>query len=322
MPRSASGPAPTGTRPEPGPEPVPELVPGLPSVAASVVGWSDAHLRDLPWRRCRDPWAILVAEIMLQQTQVARVVDRWEPFLARFPDAASCADAGSAEVQRAWRGLGYNRRALMLHRAAVVIVDHHGGLVPDRLDDLLDLPGIGPYTARAVRAFAFEEPAAPVDTNIARVLARMAGRSLRAREAQALADALVPGDHVWRYNQAVMELGALVCTKRAPGCDRCPLGDACRWRGQGGDPALGSAGVPGPQSRFEGSDRQLRGRLVEGLRRAPLRRVDVVGFLGCEDVVRVDRVVAGLIADGLVESRPEEMIGLAGERVSRDRSEN
>lgn len=275
--------------------------PSLDPVSPRIVAWAGTNLRDLPWRRSRDPWEILVAETMLQQTQVARVLDRWVRFLARFPEPISAAAAPAADVVREWEGMGYNRRALLLHRAAGEIVERHDGVVPRDLDLLMALPGIGPYTARAVRAFAFEAMAAPVDTNIGRVLARLEGRRLTAREAQASADALVPDDAVWIHNQGMMELGATICTARAPGCDDCPLRSACSWRGVGDDPAPGSAATSRPQSRFAGSDRQLRGRLVDVLRRGPLAVHEIAAAISCDDEARRARVVRGLVDDGLVE---------------------
>src|SRR5262249_802442 len=150
-----------------------------------LLDWSAESRRDLPWRRTRDPWAILVSELMLQQTQVARVVPRYEEFLDRFPTAAACASADVGDVITMWAGLGYNRRAVNLHRCAGAVVSSHGGSLPDSLDALTALPGIGPYTARAVLAFAFERDVAVVDTNVGRVLARWDGRSLTAKEVQA-----------------------------------------------------------------------------------------------------------------------------------------
>lgn len=264
-----------------------------------LLRWGEANLADRPWRRSRDPWEILVAETMLQQTQVGRVVERWQPFLDQFPDPTICAAAPAGAMVKAWKGLGYNRRALALHGAATLIVDRHDGSVPRDLDALLALPGVGPYTARAVRAFAFEETAAVVDTNVGRVLARLVGRSLGARDAQELADSLAPVDRPWMWNQAIMEFGATVCTKRAPTCATCVLAESCAWRGRGADPAVGSAGVGGPQPRFEGSDRQMRGRLVDALRGGPVP-VDEVGFVvDCADRRRVEAVVRSLVDDGL-----------------------
>jgi A/G-specific adenine glycosylase len=259
--------------------------------------WADAR-RDLPWRRTRDPWAVLVAEVMLQQTQVDRVIPKWHAFLERFPDPASCAAAPAGAVIEAWAGLGYNRRGLALHRCAGVVVAEHGGRLPADLDALRALPGIGPYTARAVLAFAFELDVAVLDTNVARVVARQAGRRLTPSEAQAAADALVPSGLGWAWNQAMLDLGATVCRARTSECGRCPVRSWCAWRGEGPDPAVGSAGVSGRQSRFEGSDRQGRGRLVDALRLGPV--ADVATAAGWpDDPDRAARVAETLVVDGL-----------------------
>ena len=278
----------------------------VPTLGERLLSWSRETRRDLPWRRTRDPWAILVSELMLQQTQVARVLPRYREFLEAFPTAQACADAAPGEVVRLWAGLGYNRRALNLHRTAVVVVEQHGGQLPDDLGALLALPGIGPYTARAILAFAFERDHGVVDTNAARFLARaVAGRRLQSREAQALADSHVPLGRAWEWNQAVLDLGATVCVKRGPRCDRCPLQPACAWfsTGLGGpDPADGSAGVSTPQSRFEGSDRQGRGRLVQALRTGPVdfeRVSDVAGWPDEPD--RAHRIADVLVLEGLAE---------------------
>ncbi|WP_334141274.1 A/G-specific adenine glycosylase [Rhabdothermincola sp.] len=269
-----------------------------------LLRWGDRWRRDLPWRRTRDPWAVLVSELMLQQTQVSRVIPRYEAFLSRFPTAGACAAAEVGEVVRAWAGLGYNRRAVSVHRAATIVEHEHGGEVPDRLEALLGLPGVGPYTARAVMAFAFERDVGVVDTNVARVLARLAGRPLDRAEVQHLADRAVPRGAGWRWNQAMLDLGATVCTSRRPRCDACPVRAACSWQARGGlppDPARGSAGVSVPQSRFEGSDRQGRGRLVRALREQgvvePSDVAAVAGWPG--DHQRAARVVASLVRDGL-----------------------
>lgn len=268
----------------------------------ALLAWFDAQGRDLPWRRTRDPWAVLVAEAMLQQTQVARVVPRWEAFLEVWPTPAACAAAPLADVLRAWQGLGYNRRARNLHAAAGMVVSSHDGTVPDDLDALLALPGVGPYTARAVLAFAFEQDVGVLDVNAGRVLSRaLAGERLGAGRAQALADAAVPAGRGWAWNQAVLDLGATRCTRRSPGCDTCPLQSRCAWAGSGPDPAERTAGTSARQSRFEGSDRQGRGRLLDALRAAPLPLVDADAVTGWHDPARSQRVVAGLHADGLVE---------------------
>lgn len=269
----------------------------------ALLKWAAVGGRDLPWRRTRDPWAVLVSELMLQQTQVPRVVPRWHEFLERFPDPASCAAAPAGAVIEAWAGLGYNRRALNLHRCAVAVVEHHAGSLPNDLHALLALPGIGRYTARAVLVFAFERDVGLVDTNAGRFLARAgAGRALAPKEAQALADALVPPGDGWAWGQAVFDLGALVCTKRTPRCGICPILASCRWARAGWpepDPVAGSAGISTPQSTFAGSDRQGRGRLVDALRIGPVAAADLAATLGWNDPERVARVAATLVADGL-----------------------
>jgi A/G-specific adenine glycosylase len=273
--------------------------------AATVLAWGDAHLRALPWRATRDPWAVLVSEVMAQQTGVDRVVGYYHAFLDRFPTAAACAAAPAGEVVRSWAGLGYNRRAVNLHCCARAVVARHGGDLPADLGALLALPGIGSYTARAVLAFAFERPVGVVDTNVGRVLARWEGRSLRPADAQALADGLVPpsGARSWAWNQALMELGGTVCRRRRPRCAECPARAWCGWAAAGlaaPDPADGSAGVSTGQPRFEGSDRQGRGRLVEALCRGPVPLAEVAAVMGWPgDPGRADRVAVGLLDDGL-----------------------
>jgi A/G-specific adenine glycosylase len=240
---------------------------------------------------------------MLQQTQVPRVVPRWEAFLSAFPTPAACAAAPAGDVVRAWEGLGYNRRALNLHRCAVQVVERHGGELPDDLDALLALPGIGPYTARAVLVFAYEHDIGLVDTNAGRFLARAgAGRALAPKEAQALADSLVPPGRGWAWGQAVFDLGALLCMKRSPRCEACPIVGSCAWARAGWpapDPVGGSAGISTPQSTFVGSDRQGRGRLVDALRRGPVETGDLRQVMGWSDVDRAERVAHTLVRDGL-----------------------
>jgi A/G-specific adenine glycosylase len=276
---------------------------------AALLTWGATHLRPLPWRATRDPWAVLVSEVMAQQTGVDRVVPRYHAFLTRFPDAAACAAAPVAEVVRLWAGLGYNRRALNLRGGAVAVVERHGGRLPDDLDALLALPGVGPYTARAVLAFAFERPVGVVDTNVGRVLARWSGQRLRPTEAQALADGLAAsagpdgGERSWRWNQSVMELGGAVCRRRGPDCGACPVRPWCAWAVDGlaaPDPADGSAGVSAGQPRFAGSDRQGRGRLVAALCAGPVPAAGVAAVIGWpDDPARADRVAIGLLEDGL-----------------------
>jgi A/G-specific adenine glycosylase len=270
----------------------------------AVVLATGEQLRDLPWRATRDPWAVLVSECMLQQTQVARVVGPWRAFLDRFPDPTACAAAPLGDVLRLWAGLGYNRRAAQLHATARAVAERHGGAVPDSLEALLALPGLGPYTARAVLAFAFGRDVAVVDVNARRVLSRAAvGAPVGPAALQAMADALVPTGAGWRWNQAVLELGALYC-RSVPRCDGCPLAACCAWRCAGRpepDPA-----VPGArQSRFEGSDRQGRGRLVAALRRGPLPPTAVADACGWpDDVPRARSVAEALVREGLATVGP------------------
>jgi A/G-specific adenine glycosylase len=277
---------------------------GGPSLQVALLTWSAEARRDLPWRRTRDPWAVLVSESMLQQTQVARVLPRYEAFMETFPAVAECAAAPSGAVVRMWAGLGYNRRALNLHRAATAVMRQHQGVIPSGLSELLALPGVGPYTARAVSAFAFEADVGLVETNSARVLARaVAGRSMTAKEAQTVADRMVPAGKGWAWNQAVVDLGATLCVKRHPLCRTCPIAHRCAWASAGRpgpDPAQGTAGAGQPQSAFDGSNRQGRGRLITALRAGPINVADVPvvsGWPGQPD--RARRAANELVAEGL-----------------------
>lgn len=257
----------------------------------AVLAWGIPRMRELPWRDTRDPWRILVSEVMLQQTRVDRVVPKWHAFLDRFPTPHACARASLGDVLRLWQGLGYPRRARNLWSTAQVVMSDHDGRLPDDLDALLALPGIGPYTARAVLAFAYERDVGVVDTNIARVLARTAGERLTPKRAQAMADDAVPHGDGWVWNQVVMDLGAALCRPN-PMCEECPLADRCAWYVAGRpfpDPAIGSAGVSAKQAKFEGSDRQARGRVLKTLGNGPRSRLEFD-----------DRIVDGLIGDGLV----------------------
>jgi A/G-specific adenine glycosylase len=269
-----------------------------------ILDWGAQHRRDLPWRHTRDPWRILVSEVMLQQTQVDRVVPHYERFVESYPTPAACATAGSADVVRRWSGLGYNRRALNLHRAATSIVDRHGGHVPSEEAELRDLPGVGAYTARAVRSFGFGKDVAAVDTNGVRVLARaVAGTRLTATTAFALGDRLVPRAGSWEFNQSMFDLGATVCKAR-PHCGLCPLRQQCAWRrGGGGDPWRASP-TARPQSVFAGSDRQGRGRLLESLRSGDVPVGAVARACGWPvDDSRAERVAAALVDEGFAEWR-------------------
>jgi A/G-specific adenine glycosylase len=269
----------------------------------ALLAWGVPRLRDLPWRHTRDPWAVLVSEIMLQQTQVPRVIPKWFAFLDAYPTVDACASATLGDVLRHWQGLGYPRRARNLHACAVAVRD--AGAFPDTLDGLLALPGIGPYTARAMLTFAFERDVAVVDTNIARVYARVLGRRLTPKEVQAAADACVVHGDAWAWNQSLMDLGATLCRPRSARCTECPLADGCAWRLAGGpDPATGSAGVSTPQGLFDGSDRQARGRLMKALTGGAVRRGDVAAVMQ-RDGATADRLVADLCAERLVTSDGE-----------------
>lgn len=263
---------------------------------ARVFAWVAPRLRQLPWRDERDPWKILVSEIMLQQTSVHRVLGKWEDFIAAFPTTHVCAEAELGDVLRMWQGLGYPRRARNLHSAARVIVSEHAGEVPRALGELMALPGVGPYTARAVMAFAFEDDAAVVDTNIARVLRRMTGEGLSARSTQVVADELLPNGESWLWNQAMMDLGATVCKPR-PLCAQCPVEDLCRWRGVGVDPAERPASAR--QARFEGSDRQARGRLLKALVSGSILISDAAVVMGRTSDISM-RLVDALVDEDLI----------------------
>ena len=247
-------------------------------MSAGLLRWYEREARDLPWRRTRDPWAILVSEVMLQQTQAARVVPYYERFLARFPDPAACAAAPASSILRAWSGLGYNRRALALHRAAGVVAREGWP------DDLSSLPGVGPYTAAAVASFAFGASVLAVDVNERRVLSR---RGLEIAEPSP------------QLNQALMELGATVCTARAPRCEVCPLAEGC-----GGPAATAPRGRARP--RFEDTDRFVRGRVVAALAEGS----------SLPDVApeRLERALDGLERDGLIE-RSEGQLRLPGDAL-------
>jgi A/G-specific adenine glycosylase len=273
-------------------------------VQQQILQWYATEGRQLGWRRTQDPYAILVSEVMLQQTQVSRVEPAWRLFLERFPTAAALAAAPLADVVTAWRGLGYNRRAVSLHRCAVALCERHGGSVPDDLTALRALPGVGDYTARAVLVFAFGHRMAPVDTNIARVLARLiAGRPLSRRHAQRVADEVVPAIYAAAWTHALMDLGARVCTARSPSCIQCPVSTGCAWRAGGGpDPASRGDHRPRRQERFPGSDRFHRGRLVEALRNGPVPRVQLSVACATDGCIqKAERIAATLVADGLAE---------------------
>ena len=271
-----------------------------------VLSWYDRHARDLPWR---DPdagaWAVLVSEIMLQQTPVARVLPAYRAWLDRWPTPAALAADSVGAAVRAWGRLGYPRRAMRLHQAATTITARHGGVVPDDVEALRELPGIGDYTAAAVAVFAYHRRLPVLDTNVRRVLARavdgtaLPGPSVRVAERETARE-LLPTDsaEAARWSVAVMELGALVCTARGPRCDGCPIADRCRWRG-GGYPAYD--GPRRPTQSYDGTDRQCRGALLAVLRDAagPVHRRELEAVW--DRSPQRERALDGLVADGLVE---------------------
>lgn len=286
--------------------------------AATLIGWFDVHARDLPWRDpdC-DGWGVLVSEIMLQQTPVARVEPIWREWLARWPRPSALAAENQGEVVRAWGKLGYPRRALRLHTAAEAIAVEHGDVVPSDVDTLLALPGIGAYTARAVAAFAYGQRVPVVDTNVRRVVARSvhgagdAGPPSNTRD-MADVEALLPEQKADRYSAALMELGAVVCTARAPECARCPVVSSCAWY-QAGKPAYD--GPAKPVQRFAGTDRQVRGLLLDVLRGTsepvPKTKLDTVWNIDGQR----DRCLFSLLEDGLVEQTADGRFALPGEHV-------
>ncbi|MFB8893733.1 A/G-specific adenine glycosylase [Microbacterium plantarum] len=279
----------------------------MPDLASPLIAWYRDNARDLPWRRPGfGAWGTLVSEFMLQQTPVARVIPLLEAWLERWPTPGDLAAAAPADAVRQWANLGYPRRALWLHRAAVEIRDRHAGVVPRDVDDLLALTGIGDYTARAVAVFAYGDRHPVVDTNTRRVLARaVQGRSQPGPAAKRdLADMteILPHDIAASavVNAAAMELGALVCTARVPRCAACPLADRCAWRAAG-YPDTGDTRVK--QARYEGSDRQARGAILGVLRAATTHDVAAEDVIGdWPDAAQRDRAIDSLVSDGLVEA--------------------
>jgi A/G-specific adenine glycosylase len=279
--------------------------------AAAILRWYASHARDLPWRRPgAGAWAVLVSEIMLQQTPVARVLPAYEAWLARWPAPSSLAAASPADAVRQWGRLGYPRRALRLHEAARLIVERHGGTVPRSVAALRALPGVGSYTAAAVASFAYGQRHAVLDTNVRRVLARLVGGVSRpapsptAMEVK-LAESLLPAEPELapRWSVAVMELGALVCTADRPQCSSCPVAAACAWH-RAGCPVQDPGEASRRSQRYDGTDRQCRGRLLAVLRDAdepvPAARLDAAW----PDPEQRGRALASLVADGLAEPLP------------------
>lgn len=302
------------------------------AVRDHLLTWFEANRRDLPWRHTRDPYRILLSEVMLQQTQVDRVIPYYERFLERFPTVGALAEAPTSEVIRLWSGLGYNRRAVNLQRTAQAVVERFGGQFPSDVDALRSLPGIGPYTAGAISCFAFELDSAFIDTNMRRVIHRLfAGPelpepALNEREIIELAAKLVPPGDGWRWNQALIEFGALQCTARKPLCMVCPMQHDCE-----AFPSIQSTLKTLPkgtrlkqEGTFEGSNRWYRGRAIEALRTAQsgLTLIDLGAHLRPDftpsDLPWLFELVRGLERDGLAsiaEDRPEYSVEGDGEPV-------
>ena len=281
-----------------------------PDARAAVLAWYDSRGRTLPFRGQLDPYAILVSEVMAQQTQISRVSQQWATFMATFPSVESLAEAPAADVLRAWRGLGYNRRALNLQRAARVIVSEHGGRVPSNVDELLRLPGVGPYTARAVAALAFGKAVGPVDTNVRRVLGRLIGvDAIRGvRDLQAIADGSVPPARPADWTHALMDLGATVCRPNGPRCTECPAAQWCRSVKRVPRRKARGAGADGT---FASTSRWLRGRILDQLRDVPDAEWGaVVGPIGEHAAVAVGTALLAMESEGLIErdrSDPERV---------------
>jgi A/G-specific adenine glycosylase len=287
------------------------------ALARVLIEWYDANARVLPWRAPgTSPWDILVSEVMLQQTPVARVEPAWRAWIRRWPTPSALAEATPGDAVRMWAKLGYPRRALRLHECAQTLVREHRGAVPADVDALLGLPGIGAYTARAVATFAFGQRHPVVDINVRRVVARAVlgrGEAGPASTRRDLADVemLLPEqDHdAARFSIALMELGATVCRAANPLCDVCPISPMCRWRACG-YPAY--AGPTPAKQKFTGTDRQVRGRLLDVLRGSaePVhpRELD----LAWPEPIQRARALDSLVADGLIDPQPDGRFALPG----------
>jgi A/G-specific adenine glycosylase len=291
-------------------------------IAAAIADWYEAGHRDLPWRRPGfTAWGILISEFMLQQTPVVRVIPKLEEWLSRWPTPADLAALPPGEAVRAWDRLGYPRRALALHGAATAIAEQHGNVVPPDVEALLALPGVGPYTARAIAAFAYGVRTPVVDINARRVLARaVEGRGepgpAQTRRELALMEALLPADpaRARLVNAGTMELGQVICTARAPRCDACPIAKACAWRAAGYPQYVGPS-VP-KQKKYEGSDRQVRGLILRELRGSETAVPGAVIDSLWPDAIQRDRALAGLLRDGLATGDPQRGYELpAGSRA-------
>ncbi len=278
-----------------------------PALRNALLAWYEATGRELAFRATRDPYAILVSELMAQQTQAARAAEAWTAWMARFPTVEALAVAPAADVLRSWAGLGYNRRAIHLHRAAMAIVAEHGGRVPDTVEGLRALPGVGPYTARAVAAIAYGRPVGAVDTNVRRVLGRITrggAEALAPAQLQALADAVVPADRAGAWTHALMDIGARLCRPRTPSCADCPAVAWCRYAA-GERPAAGRrAQARRTVPAFPSTTRWLRGQIIARTREAAAGAWVPFGeAIGAHGHVAVREAVAALATEGLLDVR-------------------
>ena len=279
----------------------------LANLHGAVLDWFASDGRDLAFRHASDPWAILVSEVMAQQTQAARAAEHWTRFMEQFPTAASLAAASPADVIRAWRGLGYNRRALGLRGAAIAISTDHGGRVPDTLDALVRLPGIGPYTARAVLAIAYGHAVAALDVNIRRVLGRaFGGQAVAMRDLQSRADGYVPKGRAAAWTHALMDIGAAFCRPHDPRCGGCPLRTRCAFadgRSVAGSTENRRARPRPPRTApFPATTRWLRGRILDRLRdAAPGHWIEFDASLGVHPQAAVLAALTRMSAEGLLE---------------------
>ena len=279
-----------------------------PALRDAVLAWYDATGRELAFRATSDPYAVLVSELMAQQTQATRAAEGWTSWMARFPSVEALASAPVADVLRAWAGLGYNRRAVHLHRAAQAIVAKHGGRVPSSVDELEALPGVGPYTARAVAAIAFGEPVGAVDVNVKRVLGRIVAGGpdgLSASGMQAVADASVPRDRAGPWTHALMDVGQRVCRPRRPNCADCPAIAWCAYAAGVRPKAVVGDAPPRtrrPEPAFQSTNRWLRGRILARAR-------DAHGWTGFDAAIgdhgpgAVRAAAIALARDGLLDVR-------------------
>src|SRR5437763_1909247 len=307
----------------------PELVA---HVHCSLLRWYSTEQRDLPWRATNDPYAILVSEIMLQQTQVERVLPTYQQFLTAFPTLADLAQASTADVISVWAPLGYNRRAVNLQAIARQVVAEYHGRIPDSIDELIKLKGIGRYTAGAIACFAYHKQVATVDTNIRRVLHRVFLRlelpepRLNDATMLTLAEQILPGGEAYNWNQAIMDLGATICSSSNPQCNRCPLQETCHAYREMGQYSLFPSGTVLRQLRkvaekkadyqpqpFTSTNRYFRGRIIDLLRTIPTGKRVSLADLGIyikptfnqDDLPWIRKLVDGLAKDGLLDCADE-----------------